>query len=102
VSDAHLDHPGDISWFKGYGPVRIIRACPHDLCPHNAISDIAWGPDYEHYTLVTCDVPEGCDGFCRAWSPEYPHNDPRRRYGKAGPFLMTDTSERVLADQAQQ
>lgn len=96
MADAHLDHPGEISWFKGYGPAVILGPCPHE-CPHNAVSDIAWGPDWEHYCLVTCDVSDGCDGYCRAWQPEYPHNDPRPRYGKPGPFLLTDTSERVLS-----
>jgi hypothetical protein len=72
VAEAHLDHPGDVTWFKGHGPAPVLGPCPHRDCPHNLLGTVAWGPDYEHYTLITCDVGGGCAGGCRAWQPEWP------------------------------
>lgn len=67
MAEAHLDHPGEISWFSGYGPAPVIGPCPHTTCPHNMGGNIAWGPDMAHYTLDQCDVADGCNGHCRAW-----------------------------------
>lgn len=64
MSEAHVDNPGEIRWFKGYGPAEVLGSCPHD-CPHNAQTTIAWGPSLERYELVACD--KACGGFCRAW-----------------------------------
>ncbi len=67
MAEAHLDHPGEISWYKGYGPVLVLGPCPH-ACPHNAQSAIGWGPDMQRYELVQCDVLGGCETSCRAWA----------------------------------
>lgn len=67
MAEIHLDHPGEITWFKGYGPAAVIGPCPHSQCRHLDQSVIAWGPDLNHYELVTCDVGEECNRFCRAW-----------------------------------
>lgn len=69
MAEAHLDHPGEISWFKGYGPSPVLGACEHD-CPHNAQSVIGWGPDMRRYELAQCDVQDGCASGCRAWIDE--------------------------------
>lgn len=67
MAEAHLDHPGDVTWFKGHGPKQATGPCTHS-CDHNwTMSVIAWGPDYEHYSLNECTK---CG--CRAWSAEYP------------------------------
>jgi hypothetical protein len=68
MAEPHLDHPGEIHWFRGYGPSTVLGPCPHPTCPHNAQSVIGWGPSYERYELVQCDIPEHCDGGCRAWA----------------------------------
>lgn len=68
MAEAHLDHPGEISWFKRYGPSPVLGSCPHADCRHLAQSVIGWGPSMERYELVQCDVPQHCDGGCRAWS----------------------------------
>lgn len=67
MAEAHLDHPGDIHWFHGYGPATVLGNCPHGNCAHNAQSVIAWGPSYDRYELVACDVINGCATGCRAW-----------------------------------
>jgi len=75
MAEAHLDHPGEVTWFPNQQPATVLGECPHETCPHNEMRDIAWGPDYSHYVLVACIVPAetgGCDGQCRAWSAEYP------------------------------
>lgn len=66
MAEAHLDHPGEISWYKGYGPAAVLGPCEH-TCPHNAQSVIGWGPTMDRYELAQCDVPEGCASACRAW-----------------------------------
>jgi hypothetical protein len=66
-SPAHVDRPGELHWFTGHGPARILGSCPHEGCPHTATRVVAWGPDLEHYELVVCDVDEGCAGRCRGW-----------------------------------
>lgn len=95
MAEPHLDNPGDVRWFAGYGPADVVGPCPHGDCAHNALSDIAWGPDFDHYALVTCDVADGCDGYCRGWVAEYPHGEgPKHRLGQ---LLQTTWSERVLS-----
>lgn len=82
MSGAHLDHPGEVHWFHGYGPLPVVGPCPHTNCPHNGTSVIAWGPDYEHYELVTCDVDAedgGCAEQCRGWWTEYPIGEANQR-----------------------
>lgn len=73
MAEAHLDHPGDFHFFSGYGPARVKGPCPHTGCPHHGVSVIAWGPDYEHYELLVCEVNEGCAGRCRGWKAEFPY-----------------------------
>lgn len=65
MSDVHLDHPGEMHWFSGYGPAPVLGECPHLGCEHRGTSVIAWGPDLEHYELAECDMD--CDSTCRAW-----------------------------------
>lgn len=65
----------DVKWFAGYGPVEVVGPCLHADCPHNATSVIAWGPSLKHYELVTCDVPEGCNGRCRVWESALPNSN---------------------------
>lgn len=72
MAEAHLDHPGDVSWFKGYGPRTVIGPCPHD-CDHAGEATIAWGPDYAHYELVECT--EACARTCRAWTGSWPYGE---------------------------
>jgi hypothetical protein len=64
---AELSNLGDVRWFAGYGPEPVVGPCPHRSCPHNHQSVVAWGPDFDRYELVTCDVEDGCDGGCRGW-----------------------------------
>lgn len=68
MSERHLDHPGDLHWFRGYGPAQIIGPCPHAGCRHHAQSVIAHGPDLTRYELVVCEVDAECAGQCRAWT----------------------------------
>lgn len=77
MAEVLLDNPGDVHWFKGYGPTATVGPCPHN-CEHRALTNIAWGPDYEHYTLNECD--DVCAGRCRGWQAEYPSWDPRRSF----------------------
>lgn len=74
MAEAHLDHPGEISWFKSYGPLTVVGACPHD-CKHMGTGVIAWGPSMERYELIECGMPgdtivgsDECAGRCRAWT----------------------------------
>lgn len=90
MAETHLDHPGEIRWFAGYGPAPVIGPCEHD-CPHDMTSSIAHGPDFDHYTLTECNAE--CAGHCRAWTVEYPpaRQEPwwtadRPKY-RQGPFL---------------
>ena len=73
MAEAHLDHPGEISWYAGQGPAPVLGPCPHSDCPHDFQSCIAHGPDFRRYTLDQCDVADGCNGTCRSW------HDPRMR-----------------------
>lgn len=57
----------EISWHAGYGPSPVVGPCPHE-CAHHAQSCIAHGSDELHRDLIQCDVPETCDGGCRAWT----------------------------------
>lgn len=72
MAEAHLDHPGDIRWFKGWGPAPVLGPCPHESCTHWGMSVIAHGPDFEHYELVRCTDEDGCAGECRGWFGEWP------------------------------
>lgn len=72
MADAHLDHPGETRWFKGWGPAPVRGECPHTDCPHEATAAIAYGPDFAHYVLDVCKEPEGCAGECRGWFGEWP------------------------------
>lgn len=74
MAEAHLDHPGEMTWFKSYGPAPVIGPCPHAACKHLGQSVIAWGPSYERYELVDCgsldpadESDSDCAGQCRAW-----------------------------------
>jgi hypothetical protein len=89
MAEAHLDHPGEVSWYKGYGPSPVLGPCPHCDCPHNAQSVIGWGPSLDRYELSQCDVAEGCDGGCRAWV------DGRGRVRTA--WLQVEAAERRLS-----
>ena len=70
MTEAHLDHPGEISWWSGYGPAPVVGPCPHTNCPHLDSACVAYGPDWKHYTLERCVMPDGCNGNCRAWHDE--------------------------------
>lgn len=74
VAEPHLSHPGEVSWFAGYGPVPIAGLCPHD-CQHQDAKSVAWGPDWEHYILEQC-VHCGC----RGWYGEWEDAEGRRHY----------------------
>lgn len=69
---AHLDHPDETRWFKGWGPAPVVGECPHGGCPHERTGAIAYGPDFAHYVLDVCKEPEGCNGECRGWFGEWP------------------------------
>jgi len=92
MAQAYLDHPGDVTWFKGYGPADVLGPCPHD-CDHRALSSIAWGPDFERYTLNVCDVDDGCAGRCRGWAAEYPAPFTAGPKFRLGPMLMVGTGQ---------
>lgn len=59
-----LDVPGGVRFFHGHGPAPVLGPCPHD-CEHRHLSVIAWGPDWQRYELIQCDMV--CDGQCRGW-----------------------------------
>jgi hypothetical protein len=74
VAEAHLDHPGEIHWFKGEGPAPVVGPCPHSSCKHLGQGVIAWGPSLERYELVQCgsirpadEADDDCASRCRAW-----------------------------------
>jgi hypothetical protein len=77
VTEAHLDHPGEIHWFKSHGPAPVLGPCTHTECRHNGQGVIAWGPSYERYELVACgsidpadESDSDCAMHCRAWVDE--------------------------------
>lgn len=70
MADAHLDHPGEITWYAGQRPLPVAGPCDH-ACLHHIQRIIAWGPSYARYELVQCSVPYGCAGTCRAWADEH-------------------------------
>lgn len=74
MAEPHLDHPGEISWFAGKGPLPVVGNCPHEQCQHCDAGTVAWGPDWDHYELVEC---LGCR--CRGWWAEWLDNG-RPRY----------------------
>lgn len=89
MAEVHVDADmaGEVRWFKTCVPLPVIGPCPHTRCPHHAQTVVAWGPDYNHYELVTCDVGPvdgGCGGACRAWVAA----DRRTNSERAGPFLQ--------------
>jgi len=86
MAEAHLDHPGEVSWFAGKGPRKAVGPCPHTDCPHEKISTIAWGPDFDHYVLTECK--DLCGGDCRQWFGEWPSG----RY-KEGPWQLVRSPE---------
>lgn len=61
MAEPHLDHPGDVSWWAGKGPVVLEGPCPHD-CPHMDTHTVAWGPSFDRYELVDC-LACGCRGW---------------------------------------
>lgn len=69
MTEAHLDNPGEIHWFKGERSLPILGLCPHANCKHLGQGVIAWGPTFARYELVECGVKggEGCGSACRAW-----------------------------------
>lgn len=74
MAEAHLDHPGEISWFKSYGPLPVLGPCPHSRCKHLGQGVIGWGPAMDRYELVECgsidpadEAEDDCAGQCRAW-----------------------------------
>lgn len=93
-----LDNPGEIRWFKSDPEEehrRPLGPCPHDTCPHNATSTVAWGPDLDHYELIVCDTdgPDCCDGWCRGWAAtdDNTHGGTRGgRYGQTPAFMLMD------------
>lgn len=77
MADPHLDHPGEVSWFKGEGPAQVLGPCPHSDCRHLGTGVIGWGPSMARYELVACgsidpadESPSDCAMTCRAWSDE--------------------------------
>lgn len=91
MAETHLDHPGEITWFAGHGPAAVLGDCPH-TCTHSHTQVIAWGPDFDHYTLVAC--VDACQGRCRAWTQEWPPEGPQNRLGmpryRLGKFRLVD------------
>jgi hypothetical protein len=73
MAEAHLDHPGEVSWFKRYGPLPVLGPCPHAECTHLSTGVIGWGPSMDLYELVACgsvdwdESPSNCAMRCRAW-----------------------------------
>lgn len=90
MADVHLDHPGDVTWLVGRGPAPIIGPCPHD-CEHHLMAVIAWGPDYDHYTLLKCDAV--CAGECRGWTQEWPYNSGKPKFRDPQTWLQVDLSQ---------
>ncbi len=91
MAEPHLDHPGEIHWFKGEGPRPVLGPCPHADCRHLGQGVIAWGPTLDRYELVECGTPDddGCAAQCRAWS------DGHGRITTA--WLQVDVREPALA-----
>ncbi len=67
LDEATVDHPGEITWHRGEGPLPVIGPCPHADCPHESGRVVADGPDTTRYVLVRCEDAQGCNGACRAW-----------------------------------
>lgn len=75
MAEAYLDHPGEITWFKGKGPLPVLGPCQHSECRHLGQNVIGWGPSVERYVIVACgsidpadESPSDCAMTCRAWS----------------------------------
>lgn len=91
MAEVHLDHPGEITWFDGWGSIPIAGLCTHAGCKHQFTSVIAWGPSLDRYELIRCggwkdDEPEDCKGDCRAWVDS--------RGVVVTPWMMVDSRER--------
>lgn len=93
MAEVHLDHPGEITWFKGRGSLPIAGPCMHAECHHLGQSVIAWGPSLDRYELVSCgslnhddESPSDCAGRCRAWVDS--------RGVVVTPWMMVDSGER--------
>jgi len=78
MAEVHVDHPGEVTWFKSYGPLPVLGPCPHTDCRHLGTGVIAHGPSEERYTLVACggvdpsdESPTDCAMTCRAWSDRW-------------------------------
>lgn len=74
MAEAHLDHPGEVSWFHGHAAAPVIGPCPHSGCKHLGTGVIAWGPSMDRYELVACgsidpadESDSDCAMTCRAW-----------------------------------
>lgn len=95
MAEPHLDHPGEINWFKGEGPAPVIGPCPHTDCRHLGQGVIAWGPTLDRYELVECGIAgsaNGCGGHCRAWVDGH---------GRVTtPWLHVEPAGRVLSTEA--
>lgn len=98
MSEVHLDHPGDWRWYGGR-PAVVVGPCPHATCPHDGARGIADGPDYEHYVLLQCDVPDGCAGQCRGWMAEWPEGEGPggRRWRVPEEWLQVQVSAPVVS-----
>ena len=94
MAEPHLDHPGETTWFAGYGPAPVIGPCPHVDCEHHGVRDIAWGPSYDQYALVACD--DQCDGQCRGWFGEHPTGGPGPRYQPPRAWQQVDLERQVV------
>lgn len=75
MAEPHLDHPGEITWFKRYGPAPVLGPCPHAACKHFGQGVIGWGPSMERYELILCgsidlldESDSDCASTCRAWA----------------------------------
>ncbi len=96
MAQVHVDFPGQLRWFAGSGPAKIIGPCPHH-CDHSAMRTVAWGPDNEHYTLVECFIADGCAGRCRSWTSEYdPTWDPGKPKMRIKGFYEFDPATQTV------
>lgn len=87
MAEAHLDHPGEITWFAGSQPRKGTGELCNHPCDHNfTLGNIAWGPDYEHYVLNEC---RECG--CRGWAQEYPEPHTKDRPKHRQMALMQTT-----------
>lgn len=92
MADAHVDHPGETTWFAGHGPRRPLGlACDHP-CDHDwTLITVGWGPDYRRYSVVECT-----ECSCRAWTAEYPppHTAEHPKF-RLGPLMQMSAAART-------